>query len=252
MVCGSVNRPKEGRNRLKLGLLVPSTDTTAEVDMYRNLPPSITLHAARMFLAGVTVVDEERMLAEEVPRAAREVASLGPNVAVFACTSAGALHGPQGDAEIRETIARVVGCPAVTVFGSVLDALRSLAPRRLLVFTPYPAELNERMEAALTAGGVPVHAIRGLGITSDTEIGRIEPRTVLNELRRNAAEVKPDCVFASCTNLRAWEILGEARKALGVPILSSNFVTYRTVLETLGYSAPDLGQPQWARGQEAF
>lgn len=233
------------RERRRVGLLVPSTDTTVEVDLYRNLPSFLTVHAARMFLAGVTVADEERMLAEELPRAAREVKSLAPDVVAFACTSAGALRGPQGDREIAVSIERVVGRPVVTVFGSALETLRVLAPRRLLVFTPYVQEVNDRMKAALAAGGVPPRAVWGWGLATDLEIGRLAPDSILATLREKVRETRPDCVFLSCTNLRAWEILSAARQELGIPVLSSNFLMYRSLLRALGCPVPDLEKPVW-------
>ncbi len=43
------------------------------------------------------------------------------------------------------------------------------------------------------------------------------------------AAVDADAVFLSCTNWRAAEALGALRSALGVPVLSSNQVTYASM-----------------------
>ena len=233
------------RDRKRVGLLVPATDTTVEVDLYRNLPHSITLHAARMPLAGVTVADEERMLDEGVPRASEEVASLDPDVVVFACTSAGALHGPPGDAELAARISRMVHRPVITVFGSVLETLRIVQAKRLLVFTPYTDELNARLQAALVAGGVPVESIWGMGLLSDVEIGRLDPAVLLTRLQQRVGETHPDCVFMSCTNLRAWEMLATAQQKLGTLVVSSNFLVYRAILRALSLPVPSLERPSW-------
>jgi len=231
----------------KLGILAPSTDTTVEVDMHRNMPPSVTVHTARMLMRGVTVADEEEMLKSEVPVAAKRIADIEPDVVVFACTSAGSLYGPDGDAQMAETIRQVVKCPVLTVFGSVLSELKLLAPQSLFVFTPYSDEINQRMADSLEEGGVRVQGIWGMGITSDTEIGRLTPEDVLSLLAEKTVERQPDCVFASCTNLRAWEILMEAQSQLGIPVVSSNFLTCRSVLRLLGYPLPDFTEPLWGQ-----
>jgi maleate isomerase len=198
-----------------------------------------------MPLAGVTVADEERMLVEEAPRAAEEVASLDPDVVVFACTSAGALHGPPGDAELAARIGGIVHRPVVTVFGSVLEALRLVQAKRLLVFTPYADELNARMRAALEEGGVPVNSTWGMGLLSDVDIGHVDPADLLTRLRQKVGETHPDCVFMSCTNLRAWEILTTAQQELGTLVVSSNFLVYRAILRALNFPVPDLERPSW-------
>ena len=235
----------QAENRLKVGLLVPSTDTTVEADLINNLPYQITFHSARMYLSGVTVVDEERMLLEEVPRAARELKSLEPDVAVFACTSAGALYGPEGDIKLAKQIGELVGCPVVTVFGSVLESLKLVKPERLLIVTPYTEEINQRVKDAIVTGGVRVNTICGMNLVSDLDIGRVPKDNILRMLHQKVEEIKPDCIFLSCTNLRAWEILSIAVKEYNVPVLSSNFVMFRTLLKSMGYPVPDLMHPVW-------
>ena len=43
--------------KARVGLIVPSSNTVAEVDFYRHLPAGATLHTARMFLDDVTPED---------------------------------------------------------------------------------------------------------------------------------------------------------------------------------------------------
>ena len=38
----------------RIGLLVPSSNTTVEPEFYRALPPNVTLHTARLFLTDIT------------------------------------------------------------------------------------------------------------------------------------------------------------------------------------------------------
>ena len=59
---------KDAAKTFRVGLLVPSSNTVMEVDLYRNLPPPITLHPARMYLEETTPQGEERMISEELPR----------------------------------------------------------------------------------------------------------------------------------------------------------------------------------------
>jgi len=59
--------------RARVGLIVPSSNTVIEPDMYRRLPPGATLHTARMLLEETTPAAESAMLDEHLPVAiARE------------------------------------------------------------------------------------------------------------------------------------------------------------------------------------
>lgn len=46
----------------RIGLLVPSSNTVMEVDFYRSLPSSVTVHTGRMYMESTTVEGEEKML----------------------------------------------------------------------------------------------------------------------------------------------------------------------------------------------
>ena len=81
------------RRTKRLGLLVPSSGTIQEADFYRRVPEEVTVHSARMRLVEATEADEIRMLEEHTIPAARDLATIQPDVVVFSCTSAGALRG---------------------------------------------------------------------------------------------------------------------------------------------------------------
>ena len=94
------------QSSLRVGLLVPSSNTVMEVDFYRNLPKHMTLHAARMYLEETTRSAEMKMIEEFAPKAAELVKTARPHLVVFGCTSAGSLGGPQYDKEIPDLTAK--------------------------------------------------------------------------------------------------------------------------------------------------
>ena len=81
----------------RIGVIVPSSNTTVEADFMRILPADVTMHAARMFLAETTAEAERRMIYDHVPIAVTDLASLRPHVVAFACTSGGAVLGADGE-----------------------------------------------------------------------------------------------------------------------------------------------------------
>lgn len=85
--------------RGRVGLLLPSTDTTTEPEFWKLAPVGLTFHAARMLLASVTIEGLLEM-EQQTLRAAREVASAGVNLIGFCCTAGSFVQGPMRDPEV--------------------------------------------------------------------------------------------------------------------------------------------------------
>lgn len=215
----------------RIGLIVPSSNTTMEPDFYRNVPAGAAVYTARMYLEDVTVAGEEEMLDVHFPRALKDIATVKPDVVVFGCTSAGALRGNEYDAGIVERIQQEAGCPGVSVIRSVREALKARG-RRVFLITPYIEEVTARVAASLRDDGLDVVATKSMGILANTDIGRVTPEEIVTFARTHAADAarQADCLFLSCTNLRAMEARAALEQELGLPVETSNHATFVAAL----------------------
>jgi maleate isomerase len=206
----------------RLGLLVPSSNTVLEPDLYRGLPPSCTLHTARMYLEDVTVEAEARMLDEHTLPAARQLATARPDAVVFGCTSAGALRGNAYDAELCDRISQITGVPTVSVIRAAREALRAANARRIVVVTPYIDELNQRVRTSMEEDGIEVLRIMGLGIVQNSQIALVESAEILGLAAAAVDGLTPDALFVSCTNFPAVSCLPSLRGKFPFPVITSN------------------------------
>lgn len=211
---------REGR--LRVGLIVPSSNTTMEVDFYRHLEKKATLHVARMYLDTTTKEAEERMVKESTPQAADMIRSLYPHVTVFGCTSGGSLFGVAYDRKIARDLEEMTGARTVTVLGAVTEQLRHVGAKRIAVFTPYIDELNQTIRACLEEEGFQVLSIQGMGITVNFEIGQVTPERLLAFAKERFKDPGADALFFSCTNLRAMDALPLLEAEFKRPIVTSN------------------------------
>ena len=212
--------PKTGK---RVGLIVPSTNTVMEPDLYRHLPNNVTVHTSRMLLEGsVTVETEELMLDVYLPECARQIGTLQPDVVVFGCTSAGALRGPAYEQELAEEISRATGAPTVTIMGAVVEELRRLEFNSVAVLTPYSEEINDTIKDSLEASGFTVPYINGMDVRGAFNIAAVTPAEIISYTREQLKGVESDCLFVSCANLRSVEVLGELEAVAGRPVLTSN------------------------------
>lgn len=221
----------------RIGLIVPSSNTVAEVDFYRRLPADCTLHTARMYLKETTPEGESVMLDEHLPRATSDLASCRPDVMVFGCTSAGALRGNAYEAELIDRIGNQTGAATFSVAAAVRWAIRSTGRRRVGVITPYVESLNQKIAQSLEDDGLEVAAIHGLGITDNFTIAEVEPERIAGFAAECFAGSDIELLFASCTNFRAYDAREEIHRALGLPVVTSNQAALSAVLEHLGTPA---------------
>ena len=217
----------------RVGLLVPSSNTVMEPDLWRALPPGASLHTGRMYLEDTTPEGESRMLDEHVLPAARDLATARPDLIVFGCTSAGALRGNDYDAKLCRRISDLSGVPTVSVIASVRRAIAAGGARRVGVVTPYVDALNQRIKESVEAGGVEVAVIAGLGISDNFEIAAVPVEEILDFAERTLRGLAVDLVFVSCTNFPAVAALPELERRLGLPVVTSNQAAIAAVLALL-------------------
>ncbi|MBP7765048.1 MAG: hypothetical protein KA113_07670 [Syntrophaceae bacterium] len=208
----------------RVGLLVPAGDRVMESDLWRGLPRRMNLHVTRMYLEAATIDGERKMLDEELEPAARRMAQVDPDLVIFGCTSAAALLGLAGEADIVRRVERVTACRCLTVMGAAIQEISQSSPKRLFIATPYVDEINERLAATFRTAGFPVCGIVGMGLASEGAIGALAPgdirRFVVDAARR--AAIAPDCVFVSCTTFRALEAAQAIEQDLAIPVVTSN------------------------------
>ena len=215
---------------MRVGLMVPSSNTVAEPDFYRGLPSDATLHTSRMLLESTTAAAEEAMLDHHTLPAAELLAGVRPDIVVFACTSAGALRGDAYDSELCDRISAITGAPTVSVIKSVRSLLSEAGAKTVAVLTPYVDELNQRIKASLEDDGYEVAAIHGMGLTANADICQVEPAQLVEFARQRLGERVPaQALFVSCTNLRAVAARPLLQGMYDVPVITSNHAAIEAV-----------------------
>lgn len=222
--------------RARIGLILPSSNTTMEPEMRRLLPEGVTLHSARVPLRSVTV-EELVEMEEAAEEEARRLATLEPDLLVYGCTTGSLVKGPGHDEAVARRLSRAAGgVPAIATATAVVEAARALAAERIALLSPYIREVHEREISFLEHHGLRVAAERSLGIRENIEIGRVDPRRLYREARRlvEGSRSSVDVLFISCTNLPTLEIIEPLERDLGIPVYSSNTATAWLALSRLG------------------
>jgi maleate isomerase len=217
----------------RVGLIVPSSNTVAEVDFYRRLPADATLHTARMHLVETTPEGESAMLDDHLPAAIADLATARPDVVVFGCTSAGALRGNAYEAKLIARIAEQTDAETISVASAVRRAIIARRAGRVGVITPYVGSLNDKIRESLQDDGIEVAAIHGLGITENFAIAEVEPERIKRFALECFKDGGIDLLFASCTNFRAFDAREEIEQALGLAVVTSNHAALEATMDRI-------------------
>ena len=97
----------------RIGLIVPASNTAAEVQFQRHAPAGVGVHTTRLRMTGQWS-RPLRELADDITRAAEALSDTSPGVIVFHCTANSMAEGQAGEARILELVEKASSCRALT------------------------------------------------------------------------------------------------------------------------------------------
>lgn len=228
--------------RARIGLMIPSTVTTMDQEFNRMAPEGISVHVTRLFHTSSSLEGLESLY-DNIERAAEELATAHVDIIVFGCTSGGLIKGKQYEEDIRNTIGNACNnIPAITVIGSVIDALHLFNIKKVVVATPYISEVYEAEKLFLEDLGLNVLEIRGLDIEDSASISYEQPTASYKLAKRMYCDNPgAEGIFISCTNFRTIEIIDTLEKDTNVPVITAVQATLWNCLRKLGCNEPIPG-----------
>jgi len=220
--------------RAKIGLLISARNQVLELDFNEHRPSGVTIHTARINKEqDLTNVDTMINLAKNAEQTIQLLVQAKVEIAVFGCTAASFVNGPSLDLKISETLQRVSGITTITASTAVSEALRALGAKKISIVTPYVAELNGREEAFFRGNGFEILSLKGMNIEQSSKYPQISPAEIYRFGINNFDEAS-DCLFVSCTNIRAMEAIPYLEMHLGKPVITSNQASLWKTLRRIG------------------
>lgn len=223
----------------RIGLFVPSSNTTIEPEFYRALPPQVTVHIARLYLTQIATDSIENVV-RDLELQARNLASADVDVLVLGATAPSFLKGLGYDREIIGKIEAASGKPATTASTALVEALRHLGISRLALGAAYDDKVNGIAKNFLETSGFQVVSALGLGLVDNLVVGRLEPGSAL-ELARKIDRPEVQAIVLACTNWKSLEIIEQIEQELGKPVVSTTQCSMWSALRMVGWTQPVAG-----------
>ena len=226
-----------------LGIIVPSVNTVLEPELMEMTPVGVTLHFARaryVYRGVADTADPLIRMARDAEAAARQLGDAGVDVIGYGSTGGSFYAGPRYHELLTRQITEWVGLPATTASTAVIEALRAIGARTVVVATPYVELDNERERTLLTEYGFEVPVIMGMGIHDGGAIRNVS----LESVRAFVGKVftlPADAYFISCTNLRSAALISELEVKLRRPVITSNQALLWHMLRLAGIKTGSAG-----------
>lgn len=206
--------------RSRLGFVLISNDTVIEEDMFRLAPAGVGVHFTRARMpTGCTVENLASMEAGLADAAAELLPEFDLDVVCYGCTSGSVVIGE--DNVIRELKRGNPSRKATTLVTGVIEGLKALSAKRIVMGTPYIDEVNSIEAQYFQNLGFDLLNVQGLNLTFDSDITRVTPRYIA-EFAQAIDHPDADAIFISCGALRAIDVIDAVEQATGKPVLTSN------------------------------
>jgi maleate isomerase len=226
-------------HRGRIGIVVPSTNTSCQPESERLRPPGVTNHIARISIRERPLTSEQAFLEHvEAMRngmrtAIDQVVTCQPTHVIMGVALEAFWGGVAAAQTLQQELAERAGL-GVSMGSTATDAaLRRFGARRIAVLTPHQPRGDEQVGNWFREAGYDVRRLLGLKCASPVLIAHTTPQQVIAALRELDGD-DIDALVQVGTNLAAIELCAEAEQWFGKPVLAINAVTYWDALRRSG------------------
>ena len=229
--------------RKRIGLLVPSTNTTAEPDFNMVSQENVTIHSQRLWNTNELTPNNISLMNTDIENACKYLATANVDIIVYACTTGSFFKGVDYDRDLISLIKSTTNLPAICTASSTVKALRFIGANKISVSTPYTTWQNERLRPYYEKSGFTIMNVDGEPVASEAGAqGHCdqEPESIykfcLDVFNQDA-----DALFCACTAWRSLEVASNLENRLGKPVITANQATIWDSFRLLGITNPRDG-----------
>lgn len=229
---------------IRIGQIVPSSNTTMETEIPAMLrareaihPERFTFHGSRMRMHKVTP-EELAAMNQQGLRCAAELADARVDVMSTACLVAIMAQGPGYHRQVETDFGRIVAengasSRVMTSAGALIHGLHRLGAKKIALMAPYMRPLTDKVVAYIEAEGIEVLDSLCFEIPDNLEVGRRDPMQLLEDVKRLNTANADVVVLSACVQMPSLPALQIAQDRLGIPVTSTAACTVRQMLDLL-------------------
>ncbi|CAL8478780.1 Asp/Glu racemase [Caballeronia sp. S22] len=232
----------------RIGQIVPSSNTTMETEIPAMLmarqsiePERFTFHSSRMRMKKV-VKEELAAMDAESDRCAVELSDARVDVLGYACLVAimamGRGYHRVSQARLTKHTAENGGAaPVITSAGALIDALKVMKAKRVVVVAPYMKPLTELVVDYIRNEGFEVIDYRALEIPDNLDVARHDPRNLPGIVQSMNYQDADAIVLSACVQMPSLPVVPMVEASTGKPVVTAAIATTYAMLRELDLRA---------------
>jgi maleate isomerase len=229
------------RRRKRIGVVIPSTNTSVEADYNDLRPDDVTFHVGRIFIQTKISTDKDaqktlRQIREGMEKAVNDVCTCKPDHLIMGMSSETFVGGREGSLAMGKRMEELSGLGVSMGSEATREVLEMLGARRIAVLTPYQPSIDAEVDRYFKDLGYDLVAMRSLRCPSATSIADVTGEEILDaiaELQREAGD-DFDLFVQAGTNLSSWRVADEVERRTGKPLVGINAATVWHALKAVG------------------
>lgn len=229
----------------RVGQIVPSSNITMETEVPALLraresisPERFTFHSSRMRMKHVTKEELAAMDADS-DRCALELSDAKVDVMGYACLvaimSMGKGYHRESQGRLHEvTKTNDSPTPVITSAGALVEGIKALGAKRVLVVAPYMKPLTQMVVEYITNEGIEVVEWRALEISDNLMVAAHDTQKlpgIIAEMK-HTADVDA-VVLSACVQMPSLAAVSTVEAQTGKPVLTAAIATTWAMLKAL-------------------
>ncbi|NQV81109.1 MAG: arylmalonate decarboxylase [Alphaproteobacteria bacterium] len=227
-------------HRLKIGVVVPSTNTIVQPEFAAMQPPGVTNHVSRIAIPDVKlgtdndfVAHIERMRAG-IDIALERVMTCSPDYVVNGLSLEAFWEGLQGSLDMLERLEEKFSIKISMGNNAILAALKLVGEiKTIALITPHKPLGDERVRRFFNEAGYEVTDLHSFNVNMPAEICHVG-EDALREATLKVNQSNPDAIVQVGTGLANARVAGEAWHWLKKPVIAINTACYWHALRQCG------------------
>jgi len=225
--------------RKRIGVVVPSTNTTVQPETEMLHVPGVTCHTARVTIKERPLNTEQaffehmQMMRDGLGAAIDQIMTAGLDHLIMGIALETFWGGVAQAAKLQAELAQRAGVGVTMGSTASVAALQKFAARRLAILTPHQPRGDEMVRIYFVEAGFEVVRLKGLKCATPRAIAQVPLQDIRSALRELDGD-DVDALLTLGTALPAGRVAAEAERWLAKPVLAVNVVSYWDALRQCG------------------
>ena len=217
--------------RKRIGLVVPSTNTTVQPETDALRVPGVTCHTGRVTIKERPLNTEEafndhmQMMRDGMGAAIDQIMTAGLDHLIMGIALETFWGGVAAADKLQADLTERAGVGVTMGSTAMVAALKAFGARKIAILTPHQPRGDEMVKAYFLESGFDVVGLKGLKCQTPRMIAQVPQQDIRNALRElDGPDV--EALLAVGTALPSSAAAAEAERSLNKPVIAVNTVSF--------------------------